>query len=107
MNSLLARFTETVTVKRTTSHSDAGDPTRGTSFTCRARIERAGVEQGDVEGRAVDTDHRVFTDTAIEQGDLLFFPEDATDDDDNGHRVVQVTKNVRLDGSVFMWTVRC
>lgn len=107
MNSLLARFTETITVKRTTTHSDAGDPTRSTTFTCRARVERSSVEQGDVEGRAIDTDHRVFTDTAIEQGDLIFFAEDSTGSDDNGHRVIQVEKKIRLDGSAFMFTVRC
>lgn len=106
MNHLLARFTETITVKRVTTHTDAGDPTRGTTFTARARVERGTVEQGDVDARGVDGTHRLFTDTEILQGDLVFFAEDSTGSDDNGHRVIAVEPKRRIDGSPFMWTVR-
>ncbi|HND51667.1 MAG TPA: hypothetical protein PLV92_04695 [Pirellulaceae bacterium] len=105
MIGLRARFTETLTVKRTTSHTDAGDPVRATTFTCRARIERSTVEQGDDTGRAVDARHRVFADAEIQQGDLLFFPEDDTGNDDTGHRVIQVDEKRRLGGDVLMWSV--
>lgn len=105
MREILARFTETLTVKRTTSHSDAGDPVRATTFTCLARIERSTVEQGEDLGRAVDSKHRVFTDTEIQQGDLLFFPEDDSGDDDTGHRVIQVDTRRRLNGEILMWSV--
>lgn len=107
MTPLYSRFTETVTVKRTTSHTDAGDPVRGSSFTVRARVERKEIEQGDVTSRTIDTDHRFFTDTEIQQGDLVFFAEDNPANDDTGHRVIDVEKKVRLDGSPFMFTVRC
>ncbi len=104
MNGIRARFTETLTIKRTTGHTDAGDPVRATTITCNARIERSSVEQGDDTGRAVDARHRVFADAEIQQGDLLFFPEDDTGDDDTGHRVIQVDTNRRINGEVLMWT---
>lgn len=105
MNSLLNRLTETITVKRTTSHTDAGDPVRATTFTTRARVERGKVEQGEADGRAIDNTNRVFTDVEILQGDLLFFAEDSTSTDDAGKRVISVTASRRLTGEAFMWTV--
>lgn len=105
MQVLYRNFREQITVKRTTGHTDAGDPVRSSSFTCRARIERAEMEQGDLEGRAVDDQSRLFTDTEIQQGDLVFFPEDNPADDDTGHRVIRVERAIRINGRVHMWTV--
>jgi hypothetical protein len=101
---VLRNLREVVTVKRTTGHTDAGDPVRATTLTLRARIERATTEQGDVEGRAIDSQHRVFSATEIQQGDLLFFPEDNPANDDTGKRVIRVERAERLGGGTLMWT---
>lgn len=98
-----ARLTETITVKRVTSHSSGGDMIRGTTFTAAARIERGTTETGLQQGRDVQSSDAVFTTTELRLDDLVFFPEDNTLDDNTGRLVQSVTQRRAIDGTVTQY----
>src|SRR5574343_822111 len=65
-----ASLTETITVTRISALSAGGDPTRATTLTLKARIQRANSDVTMGAGRDnVDSDV-VFTTTALVVGDL-------------------------------------
>lgn len=100
MGLLEGHCTETITVKRKTSHGLAGDPTRGTTLTMAARIERQAGEAVGADGTTLVFDARVFTEppNEVRLSDLLFFPEDSTADDEAGREVTRVEPVRDLDG---------
>lgn len=100
MGLLEGRCTELVTVKRKTSHGLAGDPTRGTTLTMLARIERQAGKMTSADGTELTFDARVFTEppNEVKLSDLLFFPEDSTADDEAGREVTRVEAVRDLDG---------
>lgn len=101
------RLTETITVKRVTAHSSGGDPTRGTTFTCAARVERAAAEASISVGRDEVGESLVITETALVVGDLVFFSEDNTNDANTGHLVSAVATQRALDGRVTHYASSC
>jgi hypothetical protein len=73
----------------------------------RARIQRtAGTGSPPTQGLDDTEGHLVFTDTELEVGDLVFFPEDDAADINTGHRVRQVVRHVALDGTTTHWTAK-
>jgi hypothetical protein len=62
------RLTETVTVKRPTSHSSSGDPVFGAPFTCAARVERLEGDVGDAGGRKRTDSTKLITTTELKAG---------------------------------------
>lgn len=101
------RLTETITVKRVTSHSAFGDPVRGTTLVVPARIQRIDTDANDNDGRIKLSDAKVFTQVEIELDDLLFFPEDNTSDDNTGRVAKHVEQRRALDGTVVLYSVTC
>lgn len=102
MGLLEGRCTETITVKRKTSHGLSGDPTRGTTLTMLARIERVGGEVTGPDGNDLTYSARVFTEppNAVQLSDLIFFPEDSTADNEPGREVIRAETISDLDGVV-------
>lgn len=90
---------ETITLKRRRSHSEAGDSTRKPSATMSARLERKVGVLISPSGTETTFDAVVYTVEALEPGDLVFFPEDSTTGVAAGRRVLQVKREVALDGS--------
>lgn len=96
-------FTETLTVKRKTAHTAAGDVTRGTTTTMAARIERGEGTLQLADGTELRYEARVFTAAALQLQDLLFFPEDSTSGQEAGRRPMRVEPMRELDGTVSHW----
>jgi hypothetical protein len=94
---------ETITVKRVTSQTSAGDPVRGSTFVCAARVQRqfSDLTSGPVgQSRYGAT---VFAPVELRLGDLLFFLEDDAGNLNAGHAVVSVDKKVAFDGATTQW----
>lgn len=94
---------ETITVKRTTSQTSAGDPVRGATFVCAARVQRqfSDLTSGSVgQSRFGAT---VFAPVELRLGDLLFFLEDDPANLNTGHAVTAVDEKVAFDGTVTQW----
>lgn len=99
-----ARFTETITVKRSTSFSNAGDPILGAAFTARARVERATDDQAEGEGRKANDQSKVITDTPLFVGDHVWFAEDNTATLNTARKVLTVKQNRALDGTIISYS---
>lgn len=102
MGLLEGKCTETITVKRKTSHGLAGDPVRGTTLTMPARVERVAGELLSPDGSVLTYSARVFTEppNAVLLSDLIFFPEDSTADNEPGREVIRAETVPDLDGVV-------
>lgn len=101
-------LTEIVTVKRISGHSASGDPTRGASFTAKARVQRApGDGPGVPTGRDAAGGNTVLTEVELRVGDVLWFAEDNTGDANAGHTVTAVAQRRTLDGRVTHYTASC
>lgn len=96
---------ETITVKRTTSQTNGGDPVRGTTFVCAARVERDWTDLTSGINGASKYGGRVLTITELRLGDLLFFYEDDPANLNTGHAVVEVKRRVAFDGTVTHYEV--
>jgi hypothetical protein len=107
MGLLEGRCTETITVKRKTSHGLGGDPVRGATVTMAARIERVRGETTSPDGQELTYSARVFTEPPNEvlASDLIFFPEDSTADTEPGREVVRVEAIADLDGVLSHYEV--
>ena len=103
---IAARLTETITMKRQTGHSSAGDPTYKAATTMKARVERGGTEAADGEGRRINDASDIYTTTALLLGDIVWFPEDDTADTQKSRRVVGVMMLRALDGSITHYESR-
>lgn len=95
---------ETITVKRTTSQTTGGDPVRGTTFLCAARVERDWQDLTAGSTGASRYGGRVLTVTEVMLGDLIFFSEDDPSVLNTGHAVVEVKRRVAFDGSVTQYS---
>jgi hypothetical protein len=102
-----ARFTETITIKRQTSQSAAGDPVRGTTITAKARIERDRSEVQLGSGRFLNNVQTLYCDTELLLGDQVFFPEDDTSNANASKTVIHVQRGVSLDGQVPFYAGYC
>lgn len=91
-------FTEALTIKRQTAHTARGDQTRATTITTTARIQRTNGEAANLDGSSVSAPALVMTRTPLQVGDLLFFPENNTSDQNTGQKIVSVTRHVDLFG---------
>ncbi len=101
-----ARLTETVTVKRISGHSAAGDPMYGAAVTMKARVERARLEASDGEGRRSSDAPDLYTVEALQIGELVWFAEDDTADVNDSHRVVACVPLKALDGTLTHYETR-
>jgi predicted nucleic acid-binding Zn ribbon protein len=99
-----ARLTETITVKRPTGHTSAGDWTYGANFTAPARVQRDTQEVQDAEGRRVSNATILITTTELLVGDMVWLAEDSTADADACRRILNVKRRVALDGTVTHYT---
>lgn len=91
---------ETITVKRITSQTTGGDPVRGLTFACAARVERDWADLTSGVTGASRYGARVHAVPELRLGDLLFFSEDNPADINTGHAVVSVKRRMAYDGTV-------
>jgi hypothetical protein len=98
------RLTETVTVKRPTSHSSSGDPVFGAPFTCAARVERLEGDAGDAGGRKRTDSTKLITTTELKAGDVVWLPEDNTAQVSAGRKILTVKQNRAIDGSIVSYS---
>lgn len=99
-------MTETISYKRQTSHTAAGDPSFGSLSTMKARIERQQLEQGDGEGRRSSNAPDLYTYEQLKLGDLVWYPEDNTSDVNASKRVVICAPLRALDGTLTHYETR-
>ncbi len=103
---IAARLTETISVQRQTGHSKAGDPTFGTLFTMKARVERARLEAADGDGRKSSGQPDLFTIDALQLGDLVWFDDGDTADVNDSFRVISAVPMKALDGTATHYETR-
>lgn len=96
-------LTETITVKRATSHTAYGDATLGTAFTAAARLERGSANVPDAEGRRTGEKTTVFTQTELRVQDLVWLPGANTNDVNEARQVVTVDRRQALDGTITQY----
>lgn len=97
------RASETITYKRQSGHTAAGDATFGAASTMYARVERDASEASDAEGRRVNNATALFTVEELQMGDLVWLAEHDTGDETEALRVVKVTPHRDLNGAVSHW----
>lgn len=96
-------LTETITVKRATSHTAYGDASFGAAFTAAARIERGSVNVPDAEGRRTSERTTLFTQTELRVQDLVWLPGTNTSDVNDARQVVSVDRRQALDGTITQY----
>lgn len=99
------RLTETVSRKTVTGRTDYADPLYGDVDTFAARIERGTGEAYSAAGSTLSYSHRIFCQTAVALTDLVFFPEDDTNDNDTGKRPASVQPCYDLGGTLDHYEV--
>lgn len=100
------RLTETITLKRPTSHTSAGDSILGAASTVAARIERGLVNAPDSEGRKTDDDTTIITIVELQPWDVIWLPDGNPADPNDGRHISSVERRKALDGTTTHYVSR-
>lgn len=100
-----ASFNQTINVAASTGVSGAGDPTYGAATPLDVRLEKKRRIVVDASGDEVTSGTTIYTDTAIDMHDRIWFPGDSPSDPTLARLPLAVDKHPDEDGTVHHYEV--